>query len=671
MYWSRTDSLLDLLITLLLCASWGMGGWLLVRHVFHLRPAGRLPVGLATGFGLQISLSGWLATILPAALAFVAAPLLVLLAGCWTALRSKSGRGLMEQLREDRGAWPTLVVLMGITVLYTFALRGQSIFDEYLHLPLISSMAAGDIPPHFYLNPDYFYAYHYGIQIFAASLVRLGGFFPWSAWDISRAIALALTLVLSWELFYRYLGSRLAASLGAFLLGFGGGARWLLLLLPTPWLGWVSEHVHLDGSGLDTAPTLIEALHRYWAFEGGGPLPLPFAFHNGIFVPVNFVLGSTGALPFMIILLLLLLRPSAQTNRLGTGLWCLIFASLALAAEHWFAFLWLGIALALVLDVIRKKKLTLDHRQWGLILLASASLSLIQGGFITETARGLLTRLLGLPSQSYHAFGFSLRWPPGLPSAHLGTLSVFDPGQLITLAAELGPALLAVIFLAWRLPQQLERPDWLRSGLLISALLSLLFPFFFQYGVDRSITRFPATALWTVLLLAFPKLWQSIPRWGWLKRLALGAGYISLVTAGIVILVTQLYSLPAEQYSYFIDELDATASDQYWNTFPATAQIIDRVPERSVALFGRITRASAGTYQPLPEWEAAIADPDPEQLTEMGYGWVYFDKTWWSSLSKEQQGRFEQPCVDVLDEWRSEDGLDYRVLMDLRTCAAP
>jgi hypothetical protein len=217
----------------------------------------------------------------------------------------------------------------------------------------------------------------------------------------------------------------------------------------------------------------------------------------------------------------------------------------------------------------------------------------------------------------------------------------------------------------------LMRQRWLWSGLAISAILSLVFPIFFQYGVDRSITRFPATALWTAMLLAFPLLWRSIPRWGWLQRVGLGLGYLSLVTGGMVILVTQLYSLPAEQYSYFIQELDATASDKYWNTLPTQAQIIDRVPERGVTLFGRITRSSAAIYEPLPEWEAAIADPDPLRLVEAGYGWVYFDKLWWSSLTLEQQRRFEQPCVDVLDEWPSSDGLDYRVLMDLRGCVNP
>ena len=668
MYWSRTDSLVDLFITLLLTASWGMGGWLLVSHAFKLRQTERLPAGLAAGFVLFIGMSGLLATFLPVPMAFWAAGLLVLFSGCATAWRSKSRPWLSL---ADLRAWPTLLGMLGVALLYTLVLRGQAIFDEYLHLPLISTMAAGDIPPHFYLNPDFYFAYHYGIQLYAASLVRLGGFFPWSAWDISRALAFAFTLTLGWLLLRRWTGSRLGAGLGAFLLGFGGGTRWLLLLLPAPWLNWVSQHVHLDGSGWDTAPTLQAALHRYWEFEGGGPLSLPFAFHNGLFVPANFVLGSTGALPFVIILLLLLLVPSRRFKPAGLVAWSLIFASLALAAEHWFAFLWLGIALALAIAALRRQTTATSLRPWTLILLLSAGVSLIQGGFITETARGVLTDLLGLPGSSYNALGFSLRWPPGLPSAHLGILSIFDAGQLVALAAEIGPALLALIVLVWVLPRQLQRKRWVWGGLAISAFLTLTFPLIFQYGVDRSITRFPATALWTALLLAFPLLWRSIPRWGWLPRLALGAGYIVLVTGGVVILVTQLYSLPAEQYSYFITDLDAAASGKYWHTFPAEAQIIDRVPERSVALFGRITRSSAGIYEPLPDWEAAIADPDPLLLTRAGYGWIYFDKIWWNSLAKEQQLRFEQPCVDVLDEWRSADGLDYRVFMDLRACAAP
>jgi len=59
--------------------------------------------------------------------------------------------------------------------------RGLAILDDYHNLPLVSMIAAGDVPPHFYLNPTNRLAYHYGLHLFSGSLVQQGGLFPWSA----------------------------------------------------------------------------------------------------------------------------------------------------------------------------------------------------------------------------------------------------------------------------------------------------------------------------------------------------------------------------------------------------------------------------------------------------------------------------------------------------------
>jgi len=76
------------------------------------------------------------------------------------------------------------------------------------------------------------------------------------------------------------------------------------------------------------------------------------------------------------------------------------------------------------------------------VLGMSAVVSVVQGGFITEVVRGLLLRLQGEATLSANAYGFTLRWPPALLSAHLGSLSIFDLGQFVALLAELGPGLL-------------------------------------------------------------------------------------------------------------------------------------------------------------------------------------------------------------------------------------
>lgn len=670
MYWSRTNSLIDLTIYILLCCVWATGGWLLVRHIFHIRRIERMICGLAAGFLLFIGLSDLLAHFLSLPLAFWAASMMILLAGVACAWRS-SLRPWLE--KREAKVLPLLAGLVAITILFTLILGGESIFDEYLHLPLISIMAAGEIPPHFYLNPDFYFAYHYGIQVFAASLVRLAGFFPWSAWDVSRALAIAFTLILGWLWMRRVTRSRLGAWLGSFLFTFGGGTRWLLLLLPPTWLNWISQSVNLVGTGLDTGPTLAAALHRPWLIEGGGSLSLPFAFHNGIFVPVFFNLGSTGAMPYMTVLLLLLLLPRGRFSAVGLITWSLIFATLALSAEHLFVVIWVGVALAIFISVILNGR---AHKflprqliiQWASILVLSAIISLVQGGFITETARNLVASLTGMASQSYNARGFAIRWPPGLLSAHLGSLSIVNPGQLVALLAELGPALLLVPVVFFRFRKQLYRQDWFPSGLALSMGLSLVFPLFFQYEVDRSITRMPATALWTSLVLGFPILWMVFQRGNLLSRFGLAIGYSVVILAGIVILRLQLFTIPKQELTYYIDSLDASFAVDYWNKLPETDQVLDSIPERSVTIFGRISRAYSGIYDPLPDWEALIADPNPTKIAAAGYHYVYMDRVWWDRLSPVQQTNFQQPCIDVVDERKRSENNDYRLLIDVSAC---
>ncbi len=670
MYWFRIENWLDIALYLLLACGWALGGWLLVTHYFRLRHVERIVCGLAVGFLLFISLSNLFAHFLPLPTAFWLASIIVLVAGLWSAWRSKIRTWLSM---KDFRAMFLIVGLLGISILFTLILRGEALFDEYLHLPLISIMAAGDIPPHFYLNPAFNFAYHYGIQVFSASLVRLAGFFPWSAWDISRAVAIAFTLVLGWLWVRRLTRSRLAAWLGCILFTFGGGARWLLLLLPSAWQNWISKSVDLVGTGLDTAPTLVEALHRTWVTEGAGTIAFPFAFHNGIFVPVFFTLGSTGALPFMTVLLLLLLAPRGRFSIGGLIIWAILFSNLALSAEHLFAVTWAGVACVAVLMVFMSKRFRInkDKRilfQWGIILILSALISLIQGGFVTETARNLVNSIAGIAARSYNARGFSIRWPPGLLSAHLGKLSIVNPGQFVALLAELGPALIIIPLVFIKFRKKLLRHDLFTTGLTASVAFSLVFPFFFQYEVDRSLTRMPATGLWTVLVLGFPILWFVLKRKSFFKQIGAVLVYVSIVLAGIVIFRVQLNSLGTAQYTYYIDGLDARYAVDYWNKFPQGTQILDRVAERSVTLFGRITRASSGIYEPLPDWKALISDPEPHRVAAAGYDYIYMDNFWWRDLTAAQQDYFHQPCIDIKDQREQDNGVTFRFFVDVRGC---
>jgi hypothetical protein len=690
MYWSRTGSPIEILIFLIQCLAWTAGGWLWVTHAFRLHPSERLLAGLAVGLLMFITLSNLLAHFLLLPAALWGAALLVLLSGIGLAwARRVRQPGLPWLDKADLRAWPRLAALLGLTLLFTLIGRGLAIFDEDVHLPLISVMAAGDIPPHFYLDPSRWLAYHYGLHVFAAALVRLGGFFPWSAWDLSKALSIALTLTLAWSWIMRQTRSRLAAWLSALLVVLCGGARWVLLLAPPSVLLWISNGIQLTNTATGSGPDLFMVLSRPWLIEGSGPFPFPFAYHNGIFVPVVFALGASSAMLYFTVILLLILVNRRHLSMAAIIPLSLIFASLALSGEHLFVFLWAGLALAGLSHVVLRHMRSL-HRQpidgpalvpWAAILAVSAILSLIQGGFLTEALRNLLAGLKGTHTVvgTYNYFTFVPRWPPALDTAHFGALSLLDPRQLLALLAELGPALLLAPMatrVAWR---GLFRGRWLAAGLGLAALASFVIPLFFQYGVERSGTRLPATALWLWMLLAIPPLWRALARKGGLARknglarntglwpLLAGLGYVTASFGGLVIFAVQLMAIPYPQLTYYINGKDAVLGQELWDRLPQNAQVYDVIPFRSVALFGRPARTNQDFYHSWPDFLALAADPDPVSIRQAGFSYVFVERKWWESLRPRIQRRFEAPCVQRAAEYSPGDG-DFRWLLDIRAC---
>jgi len=672
MYWIRSDSFPDFAIYMLLTLLWVIGGWLIATHAFKQRSSERFLTGLGIGLLLFITMSNLLANLLPSSLTFWTASALILLFGLFVAWRSKLRPWLdLSDLRE----WRLLFSLVGLTVLFTLIGRGLALFDDYLHIPLVSTMAAGNIPPNFYLNPEMHFAYHYGLQVLAASLSQLGGFFPWSAWDLSKAFAIALTILLSWLYYRRVLRDHMGATFGSILIALSSGARWLLLFIPLAILANISNTVQMTNTGADTAVDLISALSQPWIAEGSAPFPFPFSFYNGLFTPLVLAFGASGALPYMTLVLLLILTRLRRFTIPGIITLILLFASLALSAEFIYVILWAGIALAIIIYLIQRWR---KHKpvskgfiiQWGLILVISGVLSITQGAFLTEAARNFLLAMQGVESGtggSYDYFSFAFRWPPALDTAHFGELSLLNPAQLVVLLAELGLALFLAPFVtlyAWR---QIPRRKWIAAGLGIAAAISFLMAVFLRYGVERSSTRLPSFALWIWILLGWPILWKMFQKGTRLQRYLLGLGYGITIFSGAVLLTVSITSLPAPQLTYFVNSNDARLSDTYWDRLPENAQIFDRIPERAVALFGRPSKANLDFYHPLPEWVVLMDDPDPVRMAEAGYSFVYIDDVWWWEMEQEQREAFNHACVSLYAEMETDDG-DFRWLVDVRDC---
>ena len=228
-----------------------MGGWLLCTHVFHLRRRERLFAGVASGMLLFMLFSNLLAYAIHLPGVYWVAGLLVLGLGAVAAWRSNQHPRLPFR---DLLQWSQLLAFGGLFIFLISINRGLALFDDYANLPLVSTIAAGDFPPHFSLNPNVALDFHYGLHLLAASLLSIGGFFPWSALDVYKAFTITLAVLLS-VLWYRRLApSKISAGLGGLFVLFAAGSRWLLLFIPEATLRKMSAGLLNDGVGAAICP---------------------------------------------------------------------------------------------------------------------------------------------------------------------------------------------------------------------------------------------------------------------------------------------------------------------------------------------------------------------------------------------------------------------------------
>lgn len=664
MFISRTGSYLDFMAWLLMFSLAWVGGWLIAAHVFRLAPRERPAAGAASGMLLFIVLSNLLVGWISIEFAFWVTSIAICGVGVIAALRS-SGRGWFS--RRDLQAWPQILLLGGLIVLFTMISFGLGILDDYANLPLVSTIATGDVPPHFYLNPDISLGYHFGLQLFAASLVRVGGLHPWSAFDISKALTTALCLSLAWAWYRRFSNKSLGLFIGVLLVLFGGGTRWILLFLPPGFIQFLGDGLQMLGSATQSGSDLYTALISPWRIEGGGPISFPFAFANGIFSPM-LGLGSNGSVPQMTLFLLLLLA-RRQWQPLPGLIFGFLVASLSLTTELMFVIVWSGILMAVWMR-LWINRLSIKPLHWAWVLVPSAILALISGGVITELSRQFLEPAKLNATDSVSLSTVVLYWPPAFISAHLGFLSLANPRQTLIALAEMGPILLLAPFITWKTGEFIRSRKLLMAGLSIMAVVIFLVPLFIRFvDRERDLARMASTSLSIWMVLSYPYIWQMLQRTKGSLKYLLGAGLVIAVLGGIALFPPQLVAIAQPQMSYFIQEPDALMSKAYWNKFDSDAQILDLAYiYRPSVLFGRSAgHAYQSVYIPLPEFRTLITNPDAVEIAQYGYSFVYFDRETWQKLTPEQKQTFQQKCVKLVAEQKTAMG-DFRRLLDIHKC---
>jgi hypothetical protein len=668
MYWMRTGHWTDVLNLVLLSAVWWVGGWLIAVHAFRLERRERLPVGLGIGVAVFIFFSNALGHWLGPDLSFWLAGFVVLALGliAWRF----SGDPLLD--RSSLRSWGWLAVLALIAGLTIQVGRGLGIFDDYNSLPLISVMAAGDIPPAFYLNAGQPYLYHYGFQLFGAILMRVGGLFPWSALDVSRGFLGGLALILAgfwgWRMTYRRVGGVAVA----LVLALVSGGRWMLNLLPYSVLSSVTQGVVLWGSAADSAHTLLGGLASPWAIEGGPPTPIPFAYTNGILPPfVLNVFTGPKSLSLMALFLFLLLFPRKRGWQ-GLAVVTLVLSLWALAAEAEFILVAIGVGVAaLVIWFRRADQSTKRGAMQGVACIVPAVLvSLVQGGTLTEFSRSLVARMIGIAGPLDGVALFSFRFPPAIVSSHLGELRFDRLGQLLVGLFEVGPVLLAGPVVIWAAMRWLRRGRFALVAVAVASYLGFLIPIFVRYNVDRDITRLSGAGLLDWSLLTVPALWIMWPhlRSGWLRSGILAVAGIAMF-AGVVVLGPLLTAASRPMLSNDIAVVDAAMTRRFWDQLEPNALVLDSGGWRAVAVTGRPTRSAVDVTNDLPSWRELIASPGASHVSQEGFSYVYVDQYWWDGMSKEDKASYDLPCAILLGEETDNDANGLRRLYDVRGCS--
>ena len=671
MYWLRTTSIVAPLLFTVISLFWMIGGWLLVTHSGRFLKRERPIAGLASGMLFYILLGNALAHWLPAYFAFACAAMIIFVIGLGATRKSKIHWSDLISLEIGF----QLLALILIFGLFELILRGLGVGDDFTHFPLVSTLAAGDIPPHYSLTPDIFLPYHYALDLFAASMVRIGGFFPWSAWDISRAFTISLTLVCSWLWIRRITHSRLAAVLGSLLIAFGMGTRWILALLPMPWIVNITSNVHMIGSSLDTASTLAAAISRPWVIDGAPPVPIPFAFANGILNPLTFDWGGSSSLPFLAMILILMLSGRLKLKWSGLLLLATAFLSLALSAEHVFILLDLGVGLAALIMIFRRQ---LSLRQitssfWGQLIAAVAivaAISLVQGGVITELARTYIERTQGVAATS--SGNFTLRWPPAFFDSHLGSLSLTDWKQIIIIVLECGPILFLFPIVISRLRNDIKHNRITELGFGIASFFGMIIPLFVNYEAARDITRFTGTGLTLWLLLAIQPIWRFVQRTSLGYKIVTAVGYSITIFGGIALFAYQCTAIFAPQVSSFVSSMDSRMSQIYWDRLDPHLMVFDSTGYRGQTLFGRLSIDATNGFT-MSQYLLYQADPNPYALRKAGFGYIYLDKRYWDHLAVNYQLALYPPCAQVMNRMEKMNSAtgelsDFRVLIDITNC---
>ena len=601
---SVLQSAVKILPLLLWVVASGIGGLWIIRALFHLHPHEELPVGIISGLLLATYLINFLGRFLAFPTACWAGAGIVLVMGIILDI-PKTKEDLVN-LFKVKFSFPTWIVMILLILVFWGIGNGLGLLDEYPILPLISQMAGGDLPPHFALDPNVVYNYHYFSFLFSAVLMRLGDLFPWTGLDLQQAIVLTFCMFLLGLWVFRITRNKIAGICAGIFYFFSGGTRWLMLLLPQPLINLIDKNIERMGSGLNSGPTLQAALTGSWAARGTGPYLIPFAYANGFNSSFTIGLGYIFNLT-LIFLLILLLTYKRWKNWGVIVFYALLLASLELTNEVTYAMFLLGFLLLLVAFTIKNRTIKIPSELSFVVIaiILSGVLTLIQGGVISGVFQGLITHTPNVAGEgsSFHNVSFFFSFPPGFVDAHLGYLSFFNPIQLLVLLFEIGPMLILVVpTILWGY-KALKAERWMEAALVGMVIISFGLSFIlmsFKSSSVGALSRAQNTFLFIVRIFAVPIFLLWLSQKNSTRKIMVAVLIFITLFGGLSIFSLELLAIQKPILSTYIEPLDARIMKEYWNKLDPSSMILDPEPIRDAVLFGRPTNAAITWFELNP-----------------------------------------------------------------------
>lgn len=659
----RSHAQLYVFFWLAIALLWSTGGYFLVHRYFNLKAEEDLITGFGVGLIAYLFLCNITGRFLDPILGFSLPGVIVFCIGYFTV--RKKVPNPFEELRISQ--WILIIAGTSLVALFYLISRGISLFDEYKNLSIISQMGRGIIPPAY--ESIGVYGYHYGFHLLGASMMAIGGLFPWSAFDMSKAIVWGYTIILLVLIARRYLHTWWKSVIAGFIFILAGGTRYLLFLLPPSWMMHIDKLIDLTGTSAEMQGPLSTALHLPWTIDGGPPGSYLFAYMNGIYP--NYVMShvGTGTLSILILLLFWLLLQHERSNW-TIPVYTIMFAFWALTWESSFGLFGLGMGLSGIYFLIFKRQMIKEYFLKIFVPgIVSLPVVIIQGGVITDRlGAGIMPGILGGQSQAAavgNSLGFYLRSSPVIPSSHLGNISLDDPFLIIVAIAELG---LVVLFLPWitkSLIERLKQGEVFSGIMLFSTWIGFLAPIFIGIESDRDITRFSAYAIgmW-IILLSFDIL--AMKKWNLYRVFGILALAIMSI-GGIENLVRELPAIATPVDTYYLKDEDVKITNAIWGKLPKSCMIFDSSGYRPVIITGCRTNVTyQNSYVILPQWLELRNDPTPAKLHAAGYDYVYFDLNDWMELPPSTLAQYKSNCVVLLQKVVSDT--QSRRLFQINNC---